>query len=31
MGDPPPNNSLQGTRHAHLWFAALGGIVLARP
>jgi hypothetical protein len=26
-----PNNSLQGTRHAHLWLAALGAIVLARP
>jgi hypothetical protein len=25
------NNSLQGTRHAHLWLAALGAIVLARP
>jgi hypothetical protein len=26
-----PNNSLQGTRLAHLWLAALGAIVLARP
>jgi hypothetical protein len=26
-----PNNSFQGTRHAHLWLAALGAIVLARP
>jgi hypothetical protein len=29
--DPSPNTSLQGTRHAHLWLAALGSIVLARP
>jgi inner membrane protein len=26
-----PNNSFQGTRHVHLWLAALGAIVLARP
>jgi signal peptidase I len=30
-GGPWPSNSLQGTRHAHLWLAALGAIVLARP
>ena len=29
--DAASNNSLQGTRHAHLWLAALGVIVLARP
>jgi hypothetical protein len=27
----PANNSLHGTRHEHLWFAALGAISMARP
>jgi len=30
-GDAVPNHSLQGARHAYLWLAALGAIVLARP